>query len=557
MPTIGERLAGRYRIDGQLGTGGMATVYRGHDLRLGRDVAIKMLLPHLAGDPVIAERFDREARSLAALSHPNVVAVFDVEPGDPATGVEPFFVMELCEGGSLADRISAAGGRLAPDEFVPIVAGVADGLVAVHEAGLLHRDVKPHNVLIGGGRAKLGDLGLARPEETVAQTELTMAGTALGTLAYLAPERLAGVPATAAADVWSLGALVFQGLTGSLPRPTNSVAELADRRLDVPPLVSAVAPDLGPAFDKPVAAALDPDPTRRPTTLGFASGLVAAFGRWSRDGGPGRWTAALAAGAPLSAAAPLVPAVPNGPAGADPGPFMPVAPLTPSSAGPDAAGLVLLPAAIAAASPAGAIDASDSASTASFETPPVRSARRTSPPLGRRERETRPRSRTIEWLAIVGALAIAFGGLVALVGLGGAASPTGSPSGSRSPIAGASGAASSLPASASPSASTKPKPSASPDRFAPAKARLADLRDAVAAVSGGHGIKGRAANELQGLIAQEQQALDSQDAAGARTTADQLAQTIDQDIKDDNIDKDQARTLVDAAQALRDAVANL
>jgi len=302
MPIIGERLAGRYRIDGRLGTGGMATVHRGHDLRLGRDVAIKMLLPHLAGDPIIAARFDREARSLAALSHPNVVAVFDVEPGDPAAGFEPFFVMELCDGGSLADRMAAAGGRIPPDELVPMVAGVSDGLAAIHEAGLLHRDVKPHNVLIAGGRAKLGDLGLARPEEVVAQTSLTEAGTALGTLGYLAPERLAGVPATEAADIWSLGALVFQGLTGTLPRPTSTVAELVDRRLDVPPLVSAIAPDLGPAFDESIAAALDPEPSRRPSSLAFSSGLVAGLGRWSRDGGPARWTGAMAPAAESPAA---------------------------------------------------------------------------------------------------------------------------------------------------------------------------------------------------------------------------------------------------------------
>ena len=497
MPIIGEQLAGRYRIDGQLGTGGMATVHRGHDLRLGRDVAIKMLLPHLAGDPIIAERFDRESRLLAALSHPNVVGVFDVEPGDPAAGFEPFFVMELCDGGSLADRMAAAGGRIAPDELVPIVAGVSDGLAAVHEAGLLHRDVKPHNVLIAGGRAKLGDLGLARPEEVVAQTALTAAGTALGTLAYLAPERLAGVPATAAADVWSLGALVFQGLTGTLPRPPTTVAELVERRLDVPPLVSAMAPDLGRAFDESVAAALNPEPGRRPSPLVFSSGLVAGLGRWSRDGGPARWSGAMAAAA--------------------------------------------------AENPTESIGSSDSASTASLAIPVARSGQPVGYAPGRRDQRAQPRSRTIVWLAVVGALAIAFGGLVALVGLGGAGRPAGgSPSLSAAPSP-----------SPSPSAGPSPTPKPTADPFALAQARLADLRDAIAAASGGHGLKGREANELQGLLVQEQGALDSHDAGGARATADQLVQTINNDIENDRIDKDQAQALVDAAQALRDAVAGL
>lgn len=498
MPIIGEQLAGRYRIDGHLGTGGMATVYRGHDLRLGRDVAIKILLPHLAGDPTVAERFDREARSLAALSHPNVVAVFDVEPGDPAAGFEPFFVMELCDGGSLADRMAATGGRIAPDELVPIVAGVSEGLAAVHEAGLLHRDVKPHNVLIAGGRAKLSDLGLARPEEAVAQTSLTAAGTALGTLAYLAPERLAGVPATAAADVWSLGALVFQGLTGMLPRPTTTVAELVDRRLDVPPLVSAMAPDLGRPFDGSVAAALDPEPSRRPSPIAFSSGLVAGLGRWSRDGGPARWSNAIATGAE---------------------------------------------------NPAGSVAPYDSDMTTSVAIPVAQQGPRVEHAVGIRDRSAQSRSRAYLWLAIVGALVIAFAGLVALAGFGGGR--PGSPSPSVRPAATPSAAA----PSPSPSPSTRPSQTPTADAFAPAQARLADLRSAIASASGGHGIKGREANELDGLLAQEQSALDSHDAVGARTTADRLVQAIN-NIKNE-IDKKQAQALIDAAEALKNAVARL
>ena len=501
MPIIGEQLAGRYQIVGLLGTGGMASVYRGHDLRLGRDVAIKILLPHLAGDPTIAERFDREARSLAALSHPNVVAVFDVEPGDRAAGFEPFFVMELCDGGSLADLMAVAGGRISPGEVVPIVVGVSEGLAAVHATGLLHRDVKPHNVLIAGGRAKLSDLGLARPEEAVAQTSLTTAGTALGTLAYLAPERLAGAPATAAADVWSLGALVFQALTGTLPRPTTTVAELVDRRLDVPPLVSAMAPDLGHAFDESVATALDPAPSGRPSPQAFSSGLVAGLGRWSRDGGPARWT----------------------------NPMMRVG----------------------AENPAGSIAPDESDMTTSVAIDLAQPGSQVEHAVGTPDQSPPFRSRAFLWLAIVGALVIAFAGLVALTSFG-----EGGPNRSLSPSLRPAAISSGLAPSPSPSSRPSRTPTATADGFAPAQARLASLRDAIAAASGGHGIKGREANELNDLLAQEQRALDSHDAAAARSTAAQLVQAI-KDIKSDEIDKKQAKSLIDAAQALQSAVARL
>src|SRR5688572_31411184 len=123
MPIVGDVLAERYRIDAPIGVGGMASVYRAADLRLERDVAVKVLLPNLAADPALAQRFEREALALAATSHPSVVKVFDVEPGDPATGREPFYVMELCEGGSLADRL-AGHGRIRPVELMDVIAAV-------------------------------------------------------------------------------------------------------------------------------------------------------------------------------------------------------------------------------------------------------------------------------------------------------------------------------------------------------------------------------------------------------------------------------------------------
>ncbi len=160
MPAIGDTLVGRYRIDGLLGSGGMATVYRGRDLRLERDVAIKVLLAAQARDPTVAERFDREARAMAAVRHPAIVAIYDVEPADPPDRPEPFFVMELCEGGSLADMISGAG-TVPPDHLIPIVVAVGGGLGELHGRGVVHRDVKPHNILLAGDGARLGDLGVA------------------------------------------------------------------------------------------------------------------------------------------------------------------------------------------------------------------------------------------------------------------------------------------------------------------------------------------------------------------------------------------------------------
>ena len=244
MPRIGTRLVGRYRLLARIGSGGFATVYRARDMRLGRDVAVKILLPNHVTDPVLAARFDREARALAAMSHPNVVAIHDVGPDASAAGVDPFLVMDLCADGSLGDRLAASDlGTLPPDELIPILVDVAAGLDALHLSGIIHRDLKPSNILLGDGRARIADLGIALAEPS----DLTVPETTVGTLAYLAPEQLAGEPASPASDVHGLGVVAFLGLTGSLPRPAANLAEIvAASRID-PPAVSRLAPALGTA----------------------------------------------------------------------------------------------------------------------------------------------------------------------------------------------------------------------------------------------------------------------------------------------------------------------
>jgi serine/threonine-protein kinase len=280
MPTIGETLAGRYRLDARIGSGGFATVFRAHDLRLDRDVAVKVLLANHATDPVIASRFDREARVLAAVSHPNVVAIHDVATGDPALAAEPFLVMELSDGGSLADRLAAPGaGALSPEELVPVLVDVAAGLDALHVRGIVHRDLKPSNVLISEGRARIADLGIA----TVGPSELTAVGSTVGTLGYLAPEQLAGEPGSPASDVHALGVIAFLGLTGRLPRPAASVAEVVAASVRPVDPVSVVEPDLGPAFDAAIERSLARDPSERPTAAEFGAMLVAALEQWRAE----------------------------------------------------------------------------------------------------------------------------------------------------------------------------------------------------------------------------------------------------------------------------------
>jgi tRNA A-37 threonylcarbamoyl transferase component Bud32 len=272
----GDRLADRYRIETLVGRGGTATVYRARDERLDRDVAIKVLLEPLSADPAITARFEREARALAAVSDPHVITVHDVV--DAAEGESAFLVLELADDGTLADRIKR-GGALPPPEVTDLVAAIGAALDALHHAGLVHRDVKPGNVLFVAGRPKLGDLGVARTAATSAtgadDPTITTDGMLVGTLRYLAPELLEGEPATPAGDAYGLAATALEALTGMPARRSTSLAGIVAEARALPPRVSVLAPALGTGYDELFGAALHPDPAVRLVPRLFAERLAA------------------------------------------------------------------------------------------------------------------------------------------------------------------------------------------------------------------------------------------------------------------------------------------
>jgi eukaryotic-like serine/threonine-protein kinase len=255
-------LAGRYEVIRPLGHGAMAVVDLARDVELDRPVALKRLAENLARDEDLRRRFLREARLAARLAHPNIVRVFDVG----LDGDRPFIAMEYVEGETLAELV-ARRRRLPAAEAAALGLQACAGLAAVHEAGLVHRDVKPQNLLLGrDGVLKLGDFGIALGEEG---TRLTLAGTVLGTAGYLAPEQARGEQVSAAADIYAVGAVLYELLTGEPPRRPDSLAALghADAfrtpslsgRDGVPPALAAVVADClaeRPEERPPSAAAL-------------------------------------------------------------------------------------------------------------------------------------------------------------------------------------------------------------------------------------------------------------------------------------------------------------
>jgi serine/threonine protein kinase len=249
----GDLIAGRYRLLEPLGRGALSSVWLADDEDLGRRVAVKTLAS--AGDPA---RFEREARAIAMLSHPNICALHDFGKDGPRS----FMVLEHLSGGSLEETL-APGRPLDDGEAKRIGNGIASGLAHAHERGLVHRDLKPANVLFGNdGRAKIADFGIAL---MVGSRALTEVGTVLGTPSYISPEQAAGTPAGPASDVYSFGVILFRMLTGQLPFSARNAMELVRmHRDDTPPPVATFRADAPPALAALVAATLRKDPRLRP-----------------------------------------------------------------------------------------------------------------------------------------------------------------------------------------------------------------------------------------------------------------------------------------------------
>ncbi|MDQ6749864.1 MAG: protein kinase, partial [Actinomycetota bacterium] len=267
-----EQIAGRYRLEGKLGTGGMSTVRLAFDRRLERQVAIKLLAEHLADDDNFVSRFRREALAAARLVHPNIVQVFDF--GLDESSGQHFIVMEYVTGSSCA-QVLREQRVLGVDQVVDVVGQACQGLDHAHRNGVVHRDVKPGNLLLSDdGVVKLADFGIAK---ATAQSSITQVGSVLGTAAYLAPEQARGEDAGPAADQYALGVVTYQMLAGRLPYEATSLTELAFKQqrespIALPELNPNVSPTLGHAVAQSMA--LDPG-ARYPGALAMGEALRA------------------------------------------------------------------------------------------------------------------------------------------------------------------------------------------------------------------------------------------------------------------------------------------
>jgi serine/threonine-protein kinase len=275
-PVVGLVLEGRYRLEERLARGGMSTVYAATDLRLHRTVAVKVMAEHLAHDPTFVDRFTREARAAAMLSHPNVVGVSDQGSDQGLV----FLVMELVRGRTLRDLLTARG-RLTVAEAFAVLEPMLSGLTAAHRAGIVHRDIKPENVLIGlDGVVKVADFGLARAVVGSGQTSQT-GGVLIGTVAYLSPEQLERGRADARSDIYAAGIVLYEMLTGHPPYGGDTPLAVAYQHVhhDVP-APSAEVPGLPWAVDELVARTTRRDPAGRPLDAGA---FLAELGHVRKD----------------------------------------------------------------------------------------------------------------------------------------------------------------------------------------------------------------------------------------------------------------------------------
>lgn len=269
MDLSGQRIR-KYEIEKLLGTGGMGSVYKARDTILERDVALKVLSPTLANDDSFVERFRLEARALARLDHPGIVKVFDADWADNRL----FLVMEFVEGGSLADLIQAEG-ALSPPLVVKLLKQVASGLDYAHQRGLVHRDIKPANILLDTqGNARITDFGLVKESET----NLTADGMRLGTPAYMAPEQIQGMEVTPAMDIYALGVVAYEMLTGHPPFTGTMSKVFEGHLLGEPPPLTEANPSLPAAVQNVMQRVLAKDPADRyPSATAFVDALEEAL----------------------------------------------------------------------------------------------------------------------------------------------------------------------------------------------------------------------------------------------------------------------------------------
>jgi eukaryotic-like serine/threonine-protein kinase len=295
LTDIGTVLGGRYRLVELLGQGGMATIYRARDNQLERDVAVKILRPEYGADPDFIDRFRHEAQSAASLNHPGIVAVYDYGT-DPAG---PFIVMELVEGEDLATIVRRTG-ALPPRAAARLVAQSARAIAAAHDRGFVHRDVKPGNILVTReGRVKVTDFGIAR---ALSESALTLPGTTLGSVHYFSPEQARGEMATPASDIYSLGIVLYELLTGRRPWTGDTAAAIATARLTgAVPSPSAAHGGIPPTLEGITRKALAPNPEER---FGTATEMAEALESFLGDErGEGSRAAAAAGAAEVAAIA--------------------------------------------------------------------------------------------------------------------------------------------------------------------------------------------------------------------------------------------------------------